>query len=242
VLTAACILAGAFVAGFVSGLAGFGTGLIALGIWLHVIAPPIAAALVVICSTVSQLQTLPAITHAMRPKLLLPFILPGLIGVPLGAALLGQLQPGLLRAALGLVLIGFSAFMLLVRPTRPITWGGRAADALVGFGGGILGGLSGLSGPLPIMWSALRGWPKQTRRAVIQGFSFSMLVATLLAYLLAGLLTLEVAGFAAMALPGTMLGAWLGARAYRRLSDRRFDQVVLGLLTLSGLVLLFSGR
>ncbi len=35
--------AGALVAGFVSGLAGFGTGLVALGFWLHVIDPLLAA-------------------------------------------------------------------------------------------------------------------------------------------------------------------------------------------------------
>ena len=56
VLTAAAlvVLIGAFAGGFVSGLAGFGTGLVALGIWLHVIQPTTAATLVVVCSVVSQ--------------------------------------------------------------------------------------------------------------------------------------------------------------------------------------------
>ena len=35
-------------------------------------------------------------------------------------------------------------------------------------------------------------------------------------------------------------GAWLGSRAYRRLSDRRFDEVVLALLGVSGLTLVFT--
>jgi hypothetical protein len=30
-------------------------------------------------------------------------------------------------------------------------------DALVGFAGGILGGLAGLSGPLPTLWASVRG-------------------------------------------------------------------------------------
>ncbi|MFB8829176.1 hypothetical protein ACE0DR_06800 [Azotobacter sp. CWF10] len=56
--TEAIILAGALSGGFVTGLAGFGTGLTALGFWLHAVEPVVAAALVVICSVVGQLQSL----------------------------------------------------------------------------------------------------------------------------------------------------------------------------------------
>ena len=39
-----------------------------------------------------------------------------------------------------------------------------------------------------------------------------------------------------------MAGAWLGARAYKRLSDYHFHTVILCLLALSGLMLVWSGR
>ena len=67
VAAAAIVLLGAFAGGFVSGLAGFGTGLVALGIWLHALQPAAAASLVVACSVVAQTLTLPAIRHAVRP-------------------------------------------------------------------------------------------------------------------------------------------------------------------------------
>ena len=38
-----------------------------------------------------------------------------------------------------------------------------------------------------------------------------------------------------------MAGAWLGARTYHHLSDRRFHEVVLGLLGVSGLMLVWAG-
>ena len=40
---------GALAGGFVSGLAGFGTALMALGIWLYVVPPSVAVPLVLIC-------------------------------------------------------------------------------------------------------------------------------------------------------------------------------------------------
>ena len=59
--------AGALAAGFVSGLAGFGTGLVALGFWLHVIDPLLAAPLVVICSVVAQAQSILVVRRGIRP-------------------------------------------------------------------------------------------------------------------------------------------------------------------------------
>ena len=48
------VLGGAFAGSFVSGMAGFGTGVVALGLWLHFLPPATAACLVVLCSVASQ--------------------------------------------------------------------------------------------------------------------------------------------------------------------------------------------
>ncbi|MDO9297229.1 MAG: sulfite exporter TauE/SafE family protein, partial [Bradyrhizobium sp.] len=55
-----------------------------------------------------------------------------------------------------------------------------------------------------------------------------------------GLVRLDVVWLAAIAFPATVTGAWLGARAYRALSDRNFRDLVLGLLFLSGVGLVWS--
>jgi uncharacterized membrane protein YfcA len=45
---------------------------------------------------------------------------------------------------------------------------------------------------------------------------------------------------AALSLPGTVIGTWLGARLYHALDDRNFRDVVLGLLFLSGAILVWN--
>jgi uncharacterized protein len=50
----------------------------------------------------------------------------------------------------------------------------------------------------------------------------------------------DVFWLALLALPGTLIGAAIGTRAYRALSDRNFYDVVLGLLVLSGIGLVWS--
>ena len=45
---------------------------------------------------------------------------------------------------------------------------------------------------------------------------------------------------ALLALPGTIVGTWLGARVYHALSDQNFRDVVLALLFMSGVGLVWS--
>ena len=177
------VLGGAFAGGFVSGLAGFGTGLVALGIWLHVLSPPTAATLVVVCSVVSQAQTIPAIWHAVDRNRIWPMLTGGLLGVPVGTRLLTHLDPAAFRLGMGVLLLAYSGFMLLSRVRTRMAWGGRMADSAVGFAGGVLGGLgAGLSGPLPTVWATLRGWGKDERRGVFQAFNLAVLSAVAVAH------------------------------------------------------------
>ncbi len=238
---AATVLLGAFAGGFVSGLAGFGTGLVALGIWLYVLDPGTASSLVIICSVVSQTQTLPAIWHAIEVRRVWPIVVSGLVGVPVGTLLLGAVDPGSFKLAVGVLLLVISGWLLLSAGRVRVRFGGRGADALVGFAGGVMGALSGLSGPLPTLWASVRGWGKDERRAVFQAFNWSVLTLSLIVHGAAGLLTREVFWLTLAALPGTVIGAWLGARVYRRLSDQRFQRVVLGLLFVSGVVMVWTG-
>lgn len=234
------VMAGAVAGGFVTGLAGFGTGLVALGFWLRVIGPASAATLVAVCSVFAQAQNMPMIWHAVDRRRLWPMVVAGILGVPVGTMLLARLDLHAFRLSVGLLLLGFSGFMLLGRAQPRLAWGGRAADGAVGFAGGILGGLAGLSGPLPTIWATLRGWGKDERRSVFQVFNLAILGVVILWHFAAGLLTMELAWLVAIALPGTFAGAWLGAKAYRRVSDRRFREIVLCLLAVSGLSLVWA--
>lgn len=234
------ILVGAFTGGLVSGMTGFGTGITALPFWLAAVSPQLAAPLVVACSLVAHVQTLPAIWHAIDFRRVRPFIVGGLAGVPLGALLLSYVSAAMFKAGVGLVLIIYCSYMLIGQLRFELKWGGRIADGVIGFGGGIMGGLAGLAGPLPTIWTGLRGWGKDAKRGVLQAYNFSILFLALIFQSVAGLMTLEFGRVFLVALPGTIAGAWLGRRLYNRLNDRRFDNVVLVLLLISGCLLLLS--
>lgn len=73
---------------------------------------------------------------------------------------------------------------------------------------------------MPTVWATLRGWGKDERRSVFQAVNLTILLTALAVHAAAGLLTAEFGKLFVGALPGTLLGAWLGALTYRRLTDK----------------------
>src|SRR4026207_2267153 len=98
----ALLLAGALAGGVVSGLAGFGTALMALGIWLYVLPPSVAVPLVLICSVIAQTATLPSIWRSLDLNLGWPLTIGGLAGVPLGTMLIAQADPNVFKLSVGI--------------------------------------------------------------------------------------------------------------------------------------------
>jgi uncharacterized membrane protein YfcA len=238
----AIVFAGALAGGLVNGLTGFGTALTVLGIWLYAIPPTVAATLVILCSSASQLQTLPMIWPTIRWEYVLTFVVPGVLGVPIGTYLLPHIDPRLFKIGIGVFLVAYTSYVLTRRARVKMTWGGGIADCAVGFAGGILGGIAGLSGVLPAVWTDMRGWAKEHRRGVLQIFNIAILSLALASHIASGLLTHQVAVAAVIALPGTIGGAWLGGFIYRRIADRSYSRVIMMLLLISGVILIFSSR
>src|SRR6266480_739751 len=185
------LLVGALAGGFVTGLAGFGTALMALGIWLYVLPPSTAVPLVLICSIVAQTSTLPSFWRSFDFKLVWPFLIGGLAGVPLGTMLVAHADPRVFKLSVGVLLLVFQAALYFNRKPIALSFGGRVADATIGFAGGILGGLAGLSGPLPTLWASVRGWSKDQRRGVFQIFNGTVLGAALLLQIASGFVAKE---------------------------------------------------
>lgn len=235
----ALIVAGAaFLGAFASGLAGFAFGLVAYGLWLHVLSPQIAGPLVIVASLISQCLSLLHVRRAFRLDLLWPFLVGGIIGTPIGVWLLAYIDPVVLRRATGVFLVAYSGFFLLRPPVKPVHAGGRIADGGIGFASGVMNGLAGLSGPLTTAWCSLRGWNRDASRAVYQPFIVAVQVAALPALLGAGLLNRDLGYYTLICVPAMLLGVWFGVRLYVRINEVQFRRLMLWLLLASGASLL----
>ncbi|PTB19145.1 permease [Trinickia symbiotica] len=231
------VAGGSAVAGFVSGLAGFAFGLVAMVFWAWTMPPQVIGPMLVVGSLVGQLLTIHTVRAQIRAKLVAPFVIGGFVGVPIGAALLPIIDPVAFRIGVGLLLIAYCSVMLAATNLPVLKVGGSFADGGVGMVGGILGGIAGLVGPAPTVWCMLRGHDKHTQRAICQTFFIAMQSLTLITYLATGIIGRQTLYLILCMVPPALVFAWLGSRLYLRISERVFRRVLLVLLFASGAAL-----
>ena len=232
---------GAALAGLVQGISGFAFAMVAMSVWVWGIEPRLAAVMAVSGGLLGQIFAIFTVRRGWRFDVLWPFLAGGLLGVPLGAWALPYLNPAAFKLTLGLFLLLCCPTMLLAHRLPRLTAGGRWADALAGVCGGVMGGIGGFSGVLPSLWITLRGWDKDLQRSVIQNFSLATLSATLVSYVVAGTVTLDMLPKFAVVAPALMLPAFIGARLYHGMSPLAFRRVVLGLLSCAGVAMVVAG-
>ena len=234
------IALGAVVAGFVQGLSGFAFGLVAMSFWAWTVDPKLAAVLATAGALTGQVIAAVTVRRGFDKALLLPFVAGGLVGVPVGVWLLPLVDVVIFKAGLGLLLVLWCPAMLFSRNLPHVTAGGRWADAVAGWMGGVLGGIGGFSGAPPTLWCTLRGMQKDVQRSVVQNFNLAMLSVAFALQVGTGLVTTAMLPLIAMVAVCVLVPVLLGARLYIGISEVRFRQIVLGLLTASGLALLAS--
>jgi hypothetical protein len=233
----AVFLAAAFVGGFASGVAGFAMGFIVSGVWLHFLTPVQTTALIVGYGLLTQAYGVWKVRHALVWKTIAPFIIGGIVGVPIGTMLLTYLDPAYLRSGVGLLLIIFGAYGLVQPKLRPVP-GNTAIDTGIGFANGILAGLTGLPGFIITIWCQLRGWKKDYQRAVFQPVLLAAMAANVVSLAVAGAISSDILHLYVIGLPAMLAGLWLGFKLYGKLDDTAFRKVILVLLLLAGLGLI----
>ena len=224
-------------AGFVQGVSGFALGLVAMAFWAGVMPPQEAAPLIALGSVLGQALTFRAVWAALDVPRVAPMMAAGLAGVPLGLWLLPYVDQAGFRFWVGALLCVYCPALLMVPRLPTIRWGGHWADSAAGLVGGVMGGLSGLSGPAPTLWLTLRGLERDVQRGMVQAFLIATQAAGLVGFAVTGFLDAPVWQLAAWVVPCVLVFSVLGTVVYGRFSGDGFRRLVLGLLTLTGVAL-----
>jgi len=236
-------------AGFISGLVGFGFGLIGASV-LWILPPREGIPLLILLSACSQILSISQLRSSMTPlgewwpKGPAPSIIGGILGVPLGLWVLSNLNSNLLCGLIGVMIMAYSLWMIL-RSSKvrhnPLQWTLPRA-LFVGLLGGVIGGCCASPGPAMVIWSSLLGLNKEQQRAVVQPFILAMQLMALLIFALHGgvfsgcLGIIWVCSFIVI-----LIATRLGVIAFRRLSNLGYNRLVMMMLIISGGSLIAKG-
>lgn len=232
------LAAGSLAGGFINGLAGFGTALFALSWWLQIMTPLEAVAMVLFMSVASGIQGLVLVWKTINWKRTARFLIPALIGVPIGLQLLDIINPAILKLIIAGFLILYGGFFAFRKGLPDFTRPTNVLDRIIGFVSGILGAVAGLSGALPTMWIALRPWPKYEQRAVLQPFNVIILGVAAIVLAFQGAYSKPVLLNLLIVIPLSLIAAQIGIMMFKRLKDHQFKRLLIFLLLIAGLVLM----
>lgn len=236
----ALFLLSAFLGGVTTGLAGFAMGLVVSGVWLQILTPAQTTALIVCYGLFVQAHGVWTYRRHVDLGRVVPLIAGSAIGVPLGVWLLAHLDPVYVRRAVGVLLVAYSLYGMW-QPKVPALNASRPADGAIGFVNGVLGGLTGLAGPIVVIWCQLTGVPRHAQRAIFQPVILAAFVMTIVGLFVGGEITRDVLVLAALGALPVAAGIWAGLHLYGRLDEAGFRRVILVLLLISGVALLVPG-
>ena len=234
------VFGGIFAAGAVSGISGLAFPLIAGPIFLLIYTAPEAVALTAMCSLTGQLFSIALLRRAIAYEFRVPLIAAGLLGAPLGSALLCSFNPHCVRVVLGVLIVVSGLWRALRAQVGATRTPSLLSEVLVGLTGGMTGGLVGDSSVVPAIWCAACGSDKSRQRAVTQPYILAMQAASLVSLWAWGALDRDIVGHYADFLLPVLVGIGLGVAGFRGLSSDAATRVVMGAVTASGLSLLFS--
>lgn len=222
---------------WVRGMAGFGSGLIAVPLltlmWPVTLVVPVVVALDYLGSASQGIKNVDQVAWTEQ-LVLIPFMV---IGVAVGLWLLYAVSTGLLARILGGFVIVYAIYQMLPLPELR---GSRVAASYCGLLGGLVGTLFGTGGPFYVIYLNLRGLDRNVFRAT---FAMNFLIdggVRLAAFVAAGLYHRQTLGYLLAAVPIAGAGLYVGGRIQTGFSQRAFQLVIRVLLLTSGLALLLK--
>ncbi len=240
------------IAALVVGMAGFGLAQVANGLMPFFMSAAVVSIMFTPLAFVASSRTFLSVRQHFKWRNTLWPVLGLLPALPVGAAFFASMNNAQLRIAIAVTLLISVVIIGVVRQMDVVqSWvensgfsPGWKTGLFAGICAGLLGGAVAIPGPPMILYGSLMMaasiWAPGEAKAVFTSYFPVLMVYRLINLAIAGKLTVGLMLFSGLALPGLLIGTWLGIRAYNRIPQKTFGWIVLALLTVNAVMLLLS--
>lgn len=238
-ISAALVFGGAIV----SGMAGFGFGIVTIPFLLLLFPPKFTLSVTTTLVAIGVIVQWFRVRHQADYRLVATLSFGMLLGLPLGGLVIASLSDSTLKVLIGGAVLAGTTSMLLRRenadlpPRRPHS----AVTAGVGALSGVLATTVGQPGiPLAflITWSRLE---KSVARASLIAFFVLLDIGTIWTFVVSRVMTVPAAWTTAALFPFYLGGLLLGDMAFRRSGQAAYRRLVLGVLLTAAVMGLYNG-
>ncbi|HID69521.1 MAG TPA: sulfite exporter TauE/SafE family protein [Desulfobacterales bacterium] len=225
-------------AGFIQGVTGFGSALVAIPLLSLIIDVKGAVPLCILNSLVITTYLSLKMRKHLDAKKIVPLCAAAVPGIIVGSTILKQVSSTIIQICLGILLVAYSIYSLISRPERRklhSIW-----SYIAGFLSGAIGAAFSAGGPPTIIYATLNDWKKDTIKATLSGFFLfnSYLIATV--HAINGLTTIEIFTYFMISAPFVFLGTVLGTICYGKILGERYLQLIFIFLILMGFMMIVT--
>lgn len=222
----------ALLAGIVTGLTGFGLALVSTPLLLFVYEPRTVVVLTTIFSLVITVTVVWGSWREARWRLSLALFVPSLLGIVVGAEVLRAVDGDYVRLAVGVVVVLSAG--LLIRDVQLPGAGTRWGPVVAGSASGALSTATGLAAPPIVLLLASRGLEKREFRSTSALFFLPMSAFGMAFLSLRGLVQAPHVPLGLVLAPAAIAGTAIGTVLLKRISEKVFRALTLGLVVLTG--------
>jgi uncharacterized membrane protein YfcA len=224
----------AFVGGLARGFSGFGSALIFIPLASSIIGAKLASPLLLVIDLVAAAPLIPNGWRQADRRDVGTMLVGSLIGVPVGAWALTQMDGLAVRWMIVALIVPMLA--LLMSGWRYRGTPTAALTAAVGAIAGFFNGVAQVGGPpIVLYWLRDAAAARIVRANIILYFAASSVLTTI-SYLIGGVLTTAVVELAVLTGPAFGVGLWLGSHMFGLASEETFRRICYALIALAALV------
>lgn len=215
-------------AGLMRGFAGFGSAMLMAPIFAILFGPAEMVAIICMLELPVGLQLLPSALKHVQWRFVGPMSAAAVLFMPAGGWLLLTLEPELLKRGVAATVLAFALILLsgwrhTGRKSLPVACGLSAAS-------GAMMASIGIGGPPVLLYMLSGPDDAQTNRANIILYFAATGVFLLAVVFGTGVVGASAFWRAVLLAPPFMLAAWLGARLFRKSSERLYRRIALAFL------------
>jgi len=228
-----------FLGGMTQGLTGFGFGLVSIPILILLLPPVVVVPVITIISIVMTITILYEARRHIQIKRIIPLIIAGICGLPIGVYVLKTLNPSILKVIIGLIIVTFSLAQL--NGYKRKVHNEKLAFLPIGFISGLLNTSTALSGPPVILFFTNQNIKKEAFRANIVAYFTIVNVFSIIILILSDLVSQTVVKHSLIFLPSMLAGAIIGIKLSHKVNEAMFRKIALIIVSIAGLVSIISG-
>lgn len=226
-----------FIAYTVKGMSGFGSGLIAIPLLAFIFPLTFIVPVLGLLSYSGTIMQSYQLRKQVVWRDMLPLIPFSILGIIIAVWLLVNVESNVLVAILGVFVLSYSIYSLLPLPDFE---GSRGWAVVAGSFGGMVGALFGTGGPFYVVYLKMRKLGKGQFRATIAMIFLVDGGVRIGGYAVAGLYNEKVLWMLLVLFPVLLVGMYVGHHLHIKIAQKRFNQVISGLLFVSGLMLIYK--